>query len=164
VGVDRAVGRAATVLALCDDGPAVRDGLSDAISVLEGAGAPVELARAELELGAAVRRAGRGSRRARRCAGRWTEPAPPGAEVVAVRARAELVAAGARPQRERSSGPDALTASERRVVDLAVAGSSNREIAQTLFLTQKTVETHLSSAYRKLDISSRRELGPALAA
>jgi DNA-binding NarL/FixJ family response regulator len=56
-----------------------------------------------------------------------------------------------------------LTASERRVADLAAAGQTNRDIAQTLYVTPKTVEVHLSSAYRKLDIGSRRELARALA-
>jgi DNA-binding CsgD family transcriptional regulator len=55
-----------------------------------------------------------------------------------------------------------LTASERRVADLASAGQTNRDIAQTLYVTPKTVEVHLSNAYRKLDIRSRRELSRAL--
>ena len=60
------------------------------------------------------------------------------------------------------SGAGALTASERRVAALAAEGSSNRDIAQTLFVTPKTVEVHLSNAYRKLGIRSRRELAGAL--
>ena len=59
-------------------------------------------------------------------------------------------------------GPGVLTASERRVVDLAAAGDTNRDIAQALYVTPKTVEVHLSSAYRKLGIRSRRELAAAL--
>ena len=58
---------------------------------------------------------------------------------------------------------DALTASERRVAAFAADGQSNRDIAQALFVTPKTVEVHLSNAYRKLGIRSRRELGAALA-
>ena len=61
-----------------------------------------------------------------------------------------------------ASGVEALTPSERRVAVLAAEGHTNRDIAQTLFLTVKTVETHLSNAYRKLDIRSRRELAAAL--
>ncbi|HZB77981.1 MAG TPA: helix-turn-helix transcriptional regulator, partial [Solirubrobacteraceae bacterium] len=60
--------------------------------------------------------------------------------------------------------PASLTASERRVVDLAVCGETNRDIAQSLFVTPKTIEVHLSNAYRKLGIRSRRELAGALAA
>ena len=56
-----------------------------------------------------------------------------------------------------------LTPSERRIVELAATGATNREIAQTLFVTEKTVETHLGRAFRKLDISSRRQLPDVLA-
>jgi DNA-binding CsgD family transcriptional regulator len=70
--------------------------------------------------------------------------------------------AGARPRTDAAAGPAALTASERRMVDLAAAGQTNREIGQGLFVTPKTVEVHLSNAYRKLDIGSRRELAAAL--
>jgi DNA-binding CsgD family transcriptional regulator len=56
-----------------------------------------------------------------------------------------------------------LTVSERRVAELAADGQSNPEIAQALFVTRKTVETHLGRVYRKLDISGRGELPRALA-
>jgi DNA-binding NarL/FixJ family response regulator len=49
------------------------------------------------------------------------------------------------------------------VAELAAQGPTNREIAQTLFVTPKTVEVHLSSIYRKLGISSRSQLAGALA-
>jgi DNA-binding CsgD family transcriptional regulator len=68
-----------------------------------------------------------------------------------------------RPRREALSGVDSLTPSERRVADLAAAGRTNRDVAQALFVTPKTVEVHLSNAYRKLGIRSRRELAGALA-
>jgi DNA-binding CsgD family transcriptional regulator len=61
-------------------------------------------------------------------------------------------------------GADALTPSERRVAALAAEGSSNREIAQALFLSVRTIETHLGRAYTKLDIASREELAAALVA
>ena len=68
-------------------------------------------------------------------------------------------------ERERELGQiDALTASEQRVVALAAEGATNRDIAQTLYVTPKTVEVHLSNAYRKLGIRSRRELPGALEA
>jgi DNA-binding CsgD family transcriptional regulator len=60
------------------------------------------------------------------------------------------------------SGVDALTPSERRVADLGAEGLTNREIAQALFVTEKTVEGHLAHAYRKLDIQTRTGLGQAL--
>jgi len=73
------------------------------------------------------------------------------------------VATGARPRRAALTGFDALTASERRVAELAVEGLTNREIAQALFVTARTVETHLTHAYPKLGIVSREDLGAALA-
>ncbi len=62
------------------------------------------------------------------------------------------------------TGPEALTASEKRVAELAAEGLTNRDIAQTLFVTPKTVEVHLSATYRKLGIRSRRELAGSFAA
>ena len=87
-----------------------------------------------------------------------------GAGPLAERVRAELYAAGARPRGSALSGAASLTASERRVADLAAAGETNRDIAQSLYVTPKTVEVHLSNAYRKLGIRARRELASALAA
>jgi DNA-binding CsgD family transcriptional regulator len=85
-----------------------------------------------------------------------------GAKPVAEHAREELLITGARPRRARLSGAEALTASERRVAELAGDGLSNREIAQALFVSLPTVTTHLTHCYQKLDISSRAELPGAL--
>jgi DNA-binding CsgD family transcriptional regulator len=60
------------------------------------------------------------------------------------------------------SGPESLTPSERRIAELAAGGHSNREIAQALFVTPKTVEYHLRNTYRKLDIEGRAELSQTL--
>ena len=60
------------------------------------------------------------------------------------------------------TGVEQLTVSERRVAELAAAGNSNPEIAQSLFVTRKTVETHLGRVYRKLGISGRDHLARAL--
>ena len=86
-----------------------------------------------------------------------------GATTLERRARSELAAIGVRPRMSDRSGADSLTPSERRVVEHAAVGATNREIAQTLFVTEKTVETHLGRAFRKLDISSRRQLPEVLA-
>jgi DNA-binding CsgD family transcriptional regulator len=85
-----------------------------------------------------------------------------GTPPLADRARAELAAAGVRTRADALSGVGALTASERRVADLATEGHTNYDIAQLLYVTPKTVEVHLSSVYRKLGIRSRRELAGAL--
>jgi DNA-binding CsgD family transcriptional regulator len=61
------------------------------------------------------------------------------------------------------TGVDALTASELRVAELAAQGLTNREIAQALFVTARTVEGHLTQAFRKLDVPSREALAATLA-
>ena len=86
-----------------------------------------------------------------------------GANALAARGNEELAATGARPRGKLLSGVDELTASERRVAHMAAEGLSNKEIAQALFVTAKTVEQHLGRAYRKLGINSRRHLTAALA-
>ena len=86
-----------------------------------------------------------------------------GADALAARASDELATAGARPRRDALRGRDALTASEARTARMAADGMTNREIAESLVVVLRTVETHLTSAYRKLEISSRAELERALA-
>jgi len=86
-----------------------------------------------------------------------------GAAPLAERARRELLATGARPRRSAVTGPDALTSAERQVAGLAADGLSNRQIAQHLFITQATVETHLRHAFQKLGISARGDLKAQLA-
>ena len=135
----------------------------EAVTVLASSQAPVELARAITDYGAALRRAGRRTEaraqleRGLDLAHHW------GARRIASRARAELVAAGAKPRRDAMTGRDALTASELRVARLAAAGRTNREIAQSLFITTKTASAHLSRVYRKLHITRRDQLAEALA-
>ena len=82
---------------------------------------------------------------------------------MAGRARQELLATGARPRRTALTGPDALTSAERQVAGLAADRLSNRQIAQHLFITQATVETHLRHAFRKLGITTRADLKAELA-
>lgn len=137
--------------------------LAEAVAVLEGSPARLEHAKALAALGAAVRRDRRPTE-AREPLRRALELASAcGAEPLVEAVRRELYASGARPRTDALSGVEALTSSERRVADLAAEGHTNRDIAQILFVTPKTVEVHLSSAYRKLGIGSRRELPAALA-
>jgi DNA-binding CsgD family transcriptional regulator len=82
---------------------------------------------------------------------------------LAERARRELLVTGARPRRSAVTGPDALTSAERQVAGLAADRLSNRQIAQHLFITQATVETHLRHAFRKLGITTRADLKAELA-
>jgi DNA-binding CsgD family transcriptional regulator len=82
---------------------------------------------------------------------------------LAHRARSELRACGARPRRSAVTGLESLTPAERQVADLAAASHSNREIAQRLYVTRRTVETHLTHVFAKLGISGRSELVDAFA-
>jgi DNA-binding CsgD family transcriptional regulator len=136
--------------------------LEASVATLANTPARLEHAHSLVALGSVRRRAGRaadaraplaeGLALARRC----------GAVALAERAYDELAATGARPRKIVRAGAEALTASERRVAEMAAAGMSNRDIAQALFVTVRTVETHLGRAYTKLDISSRTDLPAAL--
>jgi DNA-binding NarL/FixJ family response regulator len=77
---------------------------------------------------------------------------------LAAAARQELRALGLRPRRPAVTGPGALTPTERRVAELAASGLTNRQAAEALFVTVKTVETHLARVYQKLGIATRGEL------
>lgn len=142
-----------------------RDGLEqlqEACDVLEDAPARLEHAKALAALGGTLRRL-RKAREAREPLRRALELADScGAQPLVDEIRSEIYATGARPRTTALAGVLALTASERRVADLAAVGQTNRDIAQTLYITPKTVEVHLSSAYRKLGIASRRELAGVL--
>ncbi|HZO07059.1 MAG TPA: LuxR C-terminal-related transcriptional regulator, partial [Solirubrobacterales bacterium] len=141
------------------------EGLTDieaAVETLEQSTARLELAKALLDLGTALRLA-RQPTKAREPLRRAIEIGSAcSADALVERARGELRAAGARPRREALGGIESLTPSERRVAGMAADEMTNREIAQALFVTPKTVEVHLSNAYRKLEISNRRQLATAL--
>jgi len=161
MGAARSVGVALRAFALVHDKPAL-DVLSEAVSVLERSPARLEYARAVVDLGAAMRRAG--ERSASRAPLREGHDLAVlcGATHLAHRARQELAATGLRVAPTGLQGVAALTPSERRVAELAAQGLTNRDIAQSLFITEKTVETHLGHIYDKLDVRSRRKLGELL--
>jgi DNA-binding CsgD family transcriptional regulator len=136
--------------------------LEQAARALGRSQAKLERARALAELGAALRRAGR--------RGDCREPLRQalalarggGATALATTVEEELAASGARRRRGEPSGGDALTPSERRVARMAAEGMTNRQIAEALFVTLKTVGWHLGNAYRKLGVESREELAALL--
>ena len=150
-------------LGLCQDDRDQAIGLlEEAVAEAQRSESRVALMGALVELGGAQRRAGHrvAAREPLRAAIDLADRT--GAAGFGDRARDELRATGARPRREHLSGPASLTASERRVAQLAAGARTNRQIAQELFVTMKTVEKHLSNAYSKLDIGSRGELAGAL--
>ena len=149
-GAPGPLGASLRTLGLIEPGVSGIGLLEQAVAHLRRSPARLEHALALLELGAATRRAGRRAdareplrealELARAC----------GADAVAVRAHDELIAAGARPRRDPTESRSNLTASELRVARMAAEGMTNREIAQALFLTENTIETHLRSVFRKL--------------
>jgi DNA-binding CsgD family transcriptional regulator len=143
-----------------------RDGLDllhEAVEIADGSPARLEHAKALTALGSALRLARRPSDARAPLRDAFEIASHCGAEPLAEHARTELYAARGRPRREALTGAASLTPSERRIADLAVEGQSNRDIAQTLYVTPKTVEVHLTSIYRKLGIRNRAGLSEALA-
>jgi len=157
-GSARALGLALTTLGRVQPGPEGLPFLAEAVCVLDGSDSRLAWAEALIQTGASLRRRNtigqarpalrRGLALAQQC----------GARALARRARTELWATGARPHPIEPLGWSSLTAAECRIAELAGRGLTNREIAKTIFVTVKTVETHLSSAYRKLGIRTRAEL------
>jgi DNA-binding CsgD family transcriptional regulator len=137
--------------------------LEEAVAVLAPSPAQLEHAKALAALGTALRHAKRPTEAREPLRAALELAAACDATGLADHVRTELYATGARPRTDAQAGVAALTASERRVVERAAGGETNRDIAQALFVTPKTVEVHLSNAYRKLGVRSRRELPGALA-
>lgn len=162
MGAPRAVGVALRAHALVQSSPAI-DELREAVGGLERSPARLEYARALVDLGATMRRAG--DRSASRDPLREGHDLAVlcGAGLLAERARQEIAATGARVAPAGLQGVAALTPSERRVAELAAQGQTNRDIAQTLFVTEKTVETHLRHVYDKLGVRSRHKLAALIA-
>ena len=148
----RGVGVALRVCGLLEGGEHGIAMLDEAVDHLRRSPARLELARALFDLGAARRRAGQRSAAreplrealdlARQC----------GAQPLAARIDEEFAASCVRLRRDRAWGPEALTPAERRVAELAASGLTNREIARTLFVSVKTVGTHLGHTYEKLGL------------
>ncbi|HEX8207739.1 MAG TPA: helix-turn-helix transcriptional regulator, partial [Solirubrobacteraceae bacterium] len=138
------------------------DALREAVAIAERGPARIEHWRALGDLGAALRRANQRAAAREPLHAALELSRPGGALAIARRAHAELEATGEKLRPLLAGGVESLTPSERRVADLAAEGQTNREIAQTLFLTVKTVESHLSHAYRKLGVRSRRDLASVL--
>ena len=163
-GTPSALAFALRAAGLVEGGADGIDLLRESAMAVEGSAATYERARSLAALGAALRRAGH-RRDAREPLREALDIADRGGALrLAITAREELVSAGARPRRAALNGRDALTPSERRVAALAADGLSNREIAQALFVTVRTVEGHLTQTYMKLDVGCREQLAAALAA
>ncbi|WP_410659746.1 helix-turn-helix transcriptional regulator [Amycolatopsis sp. lyj-112] len=160
-GTATEIGAALRLLAHAD-GDRRLDLLTESVGMLERSPARLHLARSLIDLGEAMRVARRRTD-ARTPLNRGIELATEcGSVVLRTRAVEALEALGDRPRRMIVTGPASLTASERRVADLAASGRANRAIAQELFVTPKTVENHLGRIYTKLGITGRGELARVL--
>lgn len=159
-GIPLAVADALRAKAATDSGDAI-ELLQRALGLLPQA-PRLERVHALVMLGATLRRANR-RRQATDALRHASELATAGGALSLVdTARMELAAMGVRVKRAAGDGPTSLTPTEERVARLAADGHSNREIAQMLFVTVKTVEFHLGNGYRKLGVNSRSQLARAL--
>jgi DNA-binding CsgD family transcriptional regulator len=136
--------------------------LRESLEVLRTSSAKLERARTLVELGAALRRSNERAEARELLREGLDLAVRSGSQPLVDQAQAELAATGARPRKLVLSGAESLTPSERRVAEMAADNMTNKDIAQALFVTTKTVEVHLSNVYRKLGIGSRNELGDAL--
>ena len=162
-GAPRALGVASRAVGIVAGGERGEGLLREAVDALERADARLERARTLSDLGAMLRRRNRRTEARQLLREALDLAHRVGAARLAEQAETELRATGARPRRVVLTGVESLTASEGRIAELASQGLTNREIAQTLFITSRTVEGHLTSIFRKLRLDSRSELHVALA-
>jgi DNA-binding CsgD family transcriptional regulator len=161
-GAPRALGVAKRAAGLVAGGKRGELLLREAVDAFDHGDARLERARALADLGAMLRRRNRRTEARHLLREALDVSHRSGAKRLAEQAETELRATGARPRRIVLTGIDSLTASERRIAELASQGLTNREIAQTLFVTARTVEGHLTSIFRKLQLDSRNELAAML--
>lgn len=161
-GVPRPIARALRTVAQLLPAEGRLAAVGEAVAVLENSPALLEHTAALIDLGAAQLRSVDRATALHTLRRAYAQADSLHATALVNRARRELHSLGARPRRAALTGVDALTPAERRVADLASTGMTNIEVAQALFVTPKTVETHLGTSYRKLGIASRHELPTSL--
>lgn len=161
-GAPRIVARALVTDAVTAPPDEASRQLDEAVELLVDEPAPLDRARARFHRGLVHARTGARTAAVDDLRAALDAATTLGALRLQAEAHQALRALGLRPRRGAVSGPLALTTTERRVADLAAEGLTNRRIAETLYVTPRTVETHLTSAYRKLQIRGRDELVAAL--
>lgn len=162
LGTHRAIGMALHAVGLLEHGELRIQTLKRASEELARSQSRLEYARALCDYGAALRRANRRSEARTPLQAALAIAREARAQPLRDRAAQELKATGVRVSRPGVTGVDALTASEHRIASMAATGMHNRDIAQALFVTIKTVETHLGHIYPKLNLTGRTELAAAL--
>jgi DNA-binding CsgD family transcriptional regulator len=161
-GTDAELGRALYCASLVEQRDSRTELLREAVGLLEGTHLTLDLARARCALGDAYRRAKNLPEAKRHLEAALHLARTCGAPPLVETCVKSLRMMGARQAASSVLGPRSLTPGELRAAELAARGLSNKEIAQSLYVTVKTVEVHLSSAYRKLGIARRQELARAL--
>jgi DNA-binding CsgD family transcriptional regulator len=161
-GAPEPLANALRVLALLDEGPRSLTLLEESLILLQPSGERLALARSLLDYGSRLLHDQQtaNARQTLRDACRLAEEIE--SPDLVRRSRSELAAAGGRLRRSPRNGIGSLTDSERKVISLAANRKTNRVIAQMLFVQQRTVEIHLTNAYRKLGIEGRSQLPAAL--
>jgi DNA-binding CsgD family transcriptional regulator len=157
-GTPWALGLAARAQALASTDAVAEEHFREAIQQLRNCRITVHLARTHLVYGEWLRRKGR--RQAARGQLRTAHEmlSGMGAEAFAARAGRELRATGEHPRSRTAQPSDALTAQELQIARLVATGATSREVGAQLFLSPRTIEAHLRSIFRKLGITSRRQL------
>ena len=161
-GTARVLGISARTRGLLAGGDRGRELLEEAVRLHSASPARLERATSLAELGAAERRSGDRNRAIATLDRAADEARGCGATRLLRRVHEELSVAGATGRRDAVLGVESLTPSELRVARMAAAGQTNREIAETLFVSAKTVENQLGRVYAKLAITSRTALPDAL--
>ncbi|GAA2025283.1 LuxR family transcriptional regulator [Catenulispora yoronensis] len=162
-GTPWALGLLARCRALMSDDDQTASLFEEAVELLDRTPIRTESARAHLLYGEWLRRRKRRAEARAELRTAYDMFETMGAAGFAERARVELLATGEHARKRTTRTGHGLTPQERRIAELAAAGSTNAEIATRLFITQSTIEYHLNKVFRKLDITSRRQLRTMLA-
>jgi DNA-binding CsgD family transcriptional regulator len=157
-GTPWGLGLAARSRALVSTGRVAEEHHREAIERLRQCRMATQLARAHLGYGEWLRREGRRQAARQQLHTAHDMLSAMGAEAFAARAARELRATGERPRSRSAQPSDALTAQESTIARLVATGATSREVGAQLFLSPRTIEAHLRSVFRKLDITSRRQL------
>jgi DNA-binding CsgD family transcriptional regulator len=157
-GTDWALGVAARSRALTSTGAEAEEHYREAVIRLQNCRMDAFLARTHLVFGEWLRREGRRTDAREQLRTAHALLVEMGAEQFATRAARELRATGEHPRKRTSQATDALTAQEVTIARLVATGATSREAGEQLFLSPRTIEAHLRNIFRKLGITSRRQL------
>ncbi|MFC7787859.1 ATP-binding protein [Microbacterium sp. MAHUQ-60] len=157
-GTPWALGLAARSRALTSTGPTAEAHYKEAISQLSRCRTVAHLARTHLVYGEWLRREGRRQDAREQLRTAHELLSDMGAEAFAARAAGELAATGEFARKRAVRPTDELTPHELHVARLVATGATSREVGAQLFLSPRTIEAHLRSIFRKLGITSRRQL------